>query len=201
MLAAAGRRLVRGRGLQPLLLRQFQGTGEQGSAAEPAPEPVPLSKLKDSFLDGTSSTYLEELEERYRANPKSVDKSWASFFHSLGEPRGIGSAVDAAGTRPALGFAPRRRRRLPACLPAACLQPVTRRPALVKHPPLLHPAPGTADMGVPAVAVAEAYDAFEKGEVSSPLTAAAISNQTIQESMRLLLLVRAFQVVGHYAGG
>ncbi len=45
---------------------------------------MPLSKLKDSFLDGTSSTYLEELEERYRSNPKSVDKSWASFFHSMG---------------------------------------------------------------------------------------------------------------------
>jgi len=35
--------------------------------------------------------------------------------------------------------------------------------------------------------------------VTSPLTAAAISNQTIQESMRLLLMVRAFQVMGHYA--
>ena len=45
---------------------------------------MPLSKLKDSFLDGTSSTYLEELEERYRSNPQSVDKSWASFFHSMG---------------------------------------------------------------------------------------------------------------------
>lgn len=56
-------------------------------------------------------------------------------------------------------------------------------------------------MGVPAEAVAEAYDAWEKGEVASPLTAAAISNQTIQESMRLLLMVRAFQVMGHYAGG
>lgn len=55
-------------------------------------------------------------------------------------------------------------------------------------------------MGVPAEAVAEAYDKWEKGEVSSPLTAAAISNQTIQESMRLLLMVRAFQVMGHYAG-
>ncbi|PRW57990.1 2-oxoglutarate mitochondrial-like isoform B [Chlorella sorokiniana] len=55
------------------------------------------------------------------------------------------------------------------------------------------------DMGVPAEAVAEAYDAWEKGEVSSPLTAAAISNQTIQESMRLLLMVRAFQVMGHYS--
>jgi 2-oxoglutarate dehydrogenase N-terminus len=49
------------------------------------PQPVPLSKLKDSFLDGTSSSYLEEIEERFRANPYSVDKTWASFFRSLGE--------------------------------------------------------------------------------------------------------------------
>lgn len=60
---------------------------------------------------------------------------------------------------------------------------------------LLHPA----DMGVPPEAVAEAYDAWERGEVTSPLAAAAVSNQTIQESQRLLLLVRAFQVLGHYA--
>jgi 2-oxoglutarate dehydrogenase E1 component len=46
---------------------------------------------------------------------------------------------------------------------------------------------------VPGEAIAEAYDAFEKGQVVSPLAAAAVSNQTIQESMRLVLLVRAFQ--------
>lgn len=56
-----------------------------------------------------------------------------------------------------------------------------------------------ADIGVPAVAVAEAFDAFERGEVASPLAAAAVSNQTIQESMRLLLMVRAYQVMGHFA--
>ncbi len=47
-------------------------------------QPVPLSKLKDAFLDGTSSTYLEELEERFRDDPTSVDKTWASFFNNLG---------------------------------------------------------------------------------------------------------------------
>lgn len=39
---------------------------------------------QDNFLDGTSSTYLEELEERYLSDPSSVDKTWASFFHNLG---------------------------------------------------------------------------------------------------------------------
>ena len=41
--------------------------------------------MQDNFLDGTSSTYLEELEERYISDPSSVDKTWASFFNNLGE--------------------------------------------------------------------------------------------------------------------
>lgn len=50
------------------------------SAKSKDPEPVPISKLYDNFLDGTSSTYLEELERRYQSDPNSVDKTWASFF-------------------------------------------------------------------------------------------------------------------------
>lgn len=68
------------------------------------------------------------------------------------------------------------------------------RPSL---PPSIHPSihvPPTPEHGVPGEAIAEAYDAFEKGTVVSPLAAAAVSNQTIQESMKLVLLVRAFQV-------
>ena len=62
--------------------RSFQSSGSD--AQQGAPKAVPMSKLKDSFLDGTSSTYLEEMEERYRQDPNSVDKSWTSFFRSLG---------------------------------------------------------------------------------------------------------------------
>ena len=47
---------------------------------------------------------------------------------------------------------------------------------------------------MPGEAIAEAFDAYEKGQVVSPLSAAAVSNQSIQESMRLLLLVRSYQV-------
>lgn len=99
------------------------------SAAPPPPTPVPLRKLKDSFLDGTSSTYIEELEERYRADPASVDKSWAGFFRAL-------------------------------------------------------------EAGAPADAVADAYHAYDTGaSPTPPLTAAALSSQTIHESMKLLLMV------------
>ncbi len=61
--------------------------------------------------------------------------------------------------------------------------------------------PLSADVGVSPEAVAEAYHAFERGENAAPLTAAALSNQTIQESMRLLLLVRAYQVRRRREGG
>lgn len=50
-------------------------------------------------------------------------------------------------------------------------------PCCFSFAPFARPVLFLADMGVPAEAVAEAYDAWEKGEVSSPLTAAAISNQ------------------------
>ncbi len=47
---------------------------------------------------------------------------------------------------------------------------------------------------MPGEAIAEAYDAFAKGKIASPMTHAAISSQTIQESMRLILMVRSYQV-------
>lgn len=68
-------------------VRYFQGSGDAGQSQ---PKAVPLAKLKDSFLDGTSSTYLEELEEKFRLDPHSVDKSWAGFFKSLGALAGPG---------------------------------------------------------------------------------------------------------------
>lgn len=108
-------------------------------AQEPTvPKPVELSKLKDSFNDATSVSYLEELEKRFLEDPKSVDRTWASFFTNM-------------------------------------------------------------ERGVSGEAIAEAYDAFEKGKIASPMAQASLSTQTIQESMRLLLLVRAYQVLGHYA--
>ncbi|GFQ08436.1 2-oxoglutarate dehydrogenase mitochondrial [Phtheirospermum japonicum] len=86
------------------------------SQSAPVPHPVPLSRLTDSFLDGTSSVYLEELQRAWEQDPNTVDESWDNFFRNF-----VGQAATSPG----------------------------------------------------------------------------ISGQTIQESMRLLLLVRAYQVYGH----
>jgi 2-oxoglutarate dehydrogenase E1 component len=103
--------------LLPSTNRNFQTTVFKSKAqAAPVPRPVPLSRLTDNFLDGTSSVYLEELQRAWEADPNSVDESWDNFFRNF---------VGRASTSP------------------------------------------------------------------------GISGQTIQESMRLLLLVRAYQVNGH----
>ena len=51
--------------------------------AAPEPRAVPLSRLTDSFLDGTSSVYLEELQRAWEAAPTSVDESWDNFFRNF----------------------------------------------------------------------------------------------------------------------
>jgi len=96
--------------------RSLHSTGHKFQQAAPVPRPVPLSRLSDNFLDGTSSVYLEELQRAWEVDPQSVDESWDNFFRNF-----VGQASTSPG----------------------------------------------------------------------------ISGQTIQESMRLLLLVRAYQVNGH----
>ncbi|XP_002966013.2 2-oxoglutarate dehydrogenase, mitochondrial [Selaginella moellendorffii] len=49
----------------------------------PAPRSIPLSRLTDNFLDGTSSVYLEELQRAWEADPRSVDESWDNFFRNF----------------------------------------------------------------------------------------------------------------------
>ncbi|CAL9078358.1 unnamed protein product [Musa textilis] len=117
-LAQAPHHTARLRALPPPPARSFHSTAlrRKVESAAPIPRPVPLSRLSDSFLDGTSSVYLEELQRAWEADPNSVDESWDNFFRNF-----VGQAATSPG----------------------------------------------------------------------------ISGQTIQESMRLLLLVRAYQVNGH----
>ncbi|MEX2127176.1 MAG: 2-oxoglutarate dehydrogenase E1 component, partial [Xanthobacteraceae bacterium] len=44
--------------------------------------------LRTSFLYGGNAAYLEDLQARYEQNPASVDKDWQNFFAALKEERG-----------------------------------------------------------------------------------------------------------------
>lgn len=57
------------------------------------PRDVPLFRLTDNFLDGTSSVYLEELQRAWEVDPNNVDESWDNFF---------GNFVGRASTSPGI---------------------------------------------------------------------------------------------------
>lgn len=65
------------------LLRAFHGSHVSYQAATPQPKAVPLSRLKDNFIDGTSSVFLEELQRMWEADPNSVDVTWQVFFKNF----------------------------------------------------------------------------------------------------------------------
>ncbi len=51
-----------------------------------------------SFLHGGNAAYVEHLQERYRADPSSVDAEWQAFFAELNDDAG---AVERTATGPA----------------------------------------------------------------------------------------------------
>lgn len=55
---------------------------------------VPLSRLKDNFIHGTSGNFLEEMQRQWEADPNSVDPSWQVFFKNF---TGTGGAQSSGG--------------------------------------------------------------------------------------------------------
>ncbi|GJT83454.1 2-oxoglutarate dehydrogenase, mitochondrial-like protein [Tanacetum coccineum] len=77
----------------PSRTRQFHSTVSKSKAqSAPVPRAIPLSRLTDSFLDGTSNVHLEELQRAWEADPNSVDESWDNFFRNF-----VGQAATLPG--------------------------------------------------------------------------------------------------------
>ena len=51
------------------------------------------SFLETSFLDGTNAAYVEQMQEQYEENPGSVSDEWRHFFESLHEDRKDANAL------------------------------------------------------------------------------------------------------------
>lgn len=60
--------------------------GKSASAASnvAAPKPTPVREMRDDFLNAASASYLEAMEDEYRADPNSVPESWAALLRQLG---------------------------------------------------------------------------------------------------------------------
>lgn len=62
------------------------GSGNGGSSGSGAPRsPGNDAFSSTSFLYGGNAVYVEQLQERYRADPASVDPEWREFFQSLND--------------------------------------------------------------------------------------------------------------------
>ncbi|EFA82517.1 2-oxoglutarate dehydrogenase [Heterostelium album PN500] len=107
-------------------------------------QPKSRKELSETFLDGTSLVYVEDMYSAWKKDPSSVHKSWASFFQSADFDAPAGEAY--------------------------------------MSPPTLQTSAPTAAQPTAATST----------------TAGGSANlKQVSESMRLLLLIRAYQVRGH----
>lgn len=70
--------------------------GRSSGSYSTSTQSVPLSKLKDSFIHGTSGNFLEELQRQWEADPNSVDISWQVFFKNFTGGGGGGASAGMA---------------------------------------------------------------------------------------------------------
>jgi len=132
--------------------------------------------IRTSFLNGVNAPYIEELQSQYEKNPGSVSDEWRLFFESVrdGQSRG-GTDADTSSREPSWG------------LPLAQLQgaPSELMSALTGDY-------GDVERGLRDKLQAKAYSSgFE-------ITPAA-SFRAIQDSVRAIMLIRAYRVMGHLA--
>jgi len=127
--------------------------------------------LRTSFLDGANAAYVEAMQEEYERNPGAVTDEWRHFFQSLQEDRD-GPIGDERG--PTWGVP---------------LQELETNGELIEAL--------TGDYAPTERALRDNLQAraHQMGYDMSP----AASLRAIQDSIRALMLIRAYRVMGHLA--
>ena len=127
-----------------------------------------------SFMQGANATYLEQLYAQYAGDPKAVDDAWASFFEALGDTD-LDVKAEASG--------PSWARRDWPPTPADDLTGAL-----------------TGEWAVPpAEAKAAAAKIADKAESKGAEISDAQIQQAVLDSIRALMLIRAYRIRGHLA--
>ena len=161
----------------------FQGDNRPKSAARrvlrgnpKVSEPKMATELPDSILSGGNSAFIFDLYARWTDNPGSVDSEWAVFFAGLGD-----EAHAALKEHYGASWAPKTKR--PAINGAA-----------YDFAPWLDPTPPKG------AKPAAGKDAKANG-AAAPAAAAGVSAAQMRaatlDSIRALMLIRAYRVRGH----
>ncbi len=135
--------------------------------------------LRTSFLNGVNAPYVEELQAQYERNPGSVSDEWRHFFESLKEDRERGRVDDAAEPQtasqgPSWGL------------------PITE---LQSNSELISALTGDYDDAAHIIRNKVQSRAQSAGFELSP----AASLRATQDSIRALMMIRAYRVMGHLA--
>ena len=129
---------------------------------------------RTSFLQGANAAYIEEMQAQYERNPGSVSDEWRHFFASLQDEQGSGR-----GQRPRM--APRGRGRWS----SRCEGDRELLGAL------------TGDYGATEQHIRGRLQA--RAQASGFELSPAASLRATQDSIRALMLIRAYRVMGHLA--
>ena len=134
-------------------------------------QPLNDAFARTSFLQGANASYIEEMQAQYERNTGSVSDEWRLFFQSLQEEQGRAEA-EAAGpswARP--------------------IQDLQANGELI--------AAFTGDYGAAERDVRDKL--AQRAQVSGHELSPAASFRAIQDSLRALMLIRAYRVMGHLA--
>jgi len=126
--------------------------------------------LRTSFLDGANAAYIEELQAAYQNNPASVSDEWRSFFESLKAQEGAAETSNGASWG----------------VPLDELTPTDDLTNALSG--AYQPAERTIRNRIEA-------RAQSMGVELPPMAA----QRATQDSIRALMLIRAYRVMGHFA--
>ncbi len=129
------------------------------------------SFLQTSFLDGANAAYIEEMQDQYARNPGSVPDQWRHFFESLQEGAGT-SEIEPSNPSWAV--------------------PLTQ---LETNGELVAALTGDYEQLHSELHGKLSGHAYQHGVEMSP----AASFRAIQDSIRALMLIRAYRAMGHLA--
>ena len=155
-------------------------TANGGSSGGSAPRSSGNTRFAaTAFLDGANAAYIEQLHERYRENPGSVDQEWQDFFAELNDDP---AAVERSASGPAWKKAS---------------WPLVANGDLVSALDGNWPA---VEKAISAKIVAEAAKGIDKATkpaAGADLASPEVAAQATRDSVRALMMIRAYRTRGH----
>ncbi len=133
--------------------------------------------LRTSFLNGVNAAYIEDMQDQYERNPGSVTDEWRLFFQSLNEERSRASG-SADGDPNGLGHGPSWARTADNGTDRSDLMGAL-----------------TGDYGSAERDIRERIG--QRAQAHGLELSPAASFRATQDSLRALMLIRAYRVMGH----